>query len=245
MSSRIALITGGTGGIGTAICRDFAKQNIRVVACDIDKVYMDKWQTQQKESGFEFEVVYGDVSNFESTSEMVKEVETKIGAIDILVNVAGITEDVTLRKMLPSQWNHVLRVDLDSVFNVTRQVINGMINRGYGRIISISSINGHLGNFGQTNYAAAKAGIFGFTKALAKEVASKGITVNTISPGYVDTEMVKKIPPKILDKIINEIPVGRLADPKEIARAVTFLAADEAGYITGADITVSGGVYMN
>ncbi len=248
MSTRIALVTGGTGGIGTAICRHLRDNGVRVVAGYShggDDSHALKWKVQQEKEDYKFDIVYGDVSNFESCQGMIEEVQTKVGPIDILVNNAGITRDATLKKMLVSEWDSVLRVNLDSIFNVTRHVINGMLERKFGRIINISSINGQKGQFGQTNYSAAKAGMHGFTKALAQEVASKGITVNTVSPGYVLTEMVKKVAPEVLEKIIAQIPTGRLAEPIEIARVVTFLASDDAGYITGANIAVNGGQYMS
>ena len=249
MKGRIALVTGGTGGIGTAICRQLVKQGVRVVAGynqgGPNGERAKAWQAKQAEEKFEFEIAYGDVSNYESSLAMVQLVESTIGPIDILVNNAGITRDAVLKKMQPTQWIAVLRTNLDSIFNVSRAVIEGMLTRGYGRIVSISSINGQKGQFGQTNYAAAKAGIYGFTKSLAQEVAAKGITVNCISPGYVATDMVKKISSDILDKIVANIPVGRLAEPAEIARAVSFLVDDEAGFITGSNLAINGGQYMS
>jgi len=247
MKKRIALVTGGTGGIGTAICRQLANEEVQVIAGFShggDNAYALKWQTDQKNAGFTFELVKGNVSDFNACAAMIDEVETKYGPVDILVNNAGIARDSTLRKMQVEQWNEVIHINLDSVFNVTRHVINGMIDRNFGRIINISSINGQKGQFGQTNYSAAKAGMHGFTKALAQEVASKGITVNTVSPGYVATEMVKKMPENVLEKIIAQIPVGRLAEPAEIARVVAFLAAKEQGFITGADFAINGGQHM-
>lgn len=244
---KIALVTGGTGGIGTAICRYLHDSHFKVVAGYShggDSSYAEKWQTEQARNNYQFEICYGDVADFESCHAMINHIENNIGAIAVLVNNAGITRDATLRKMLPEQWNAVIRTNLDSVFNVTRNVIDGMLSRQYGRIINISSINGEKGQFGQTNYSAAKAGIHGFTKALAQEVASKGITVNTISPGYVATDMVKKMSSDILEKIVAQIPVGRLAEPQEIARTVAFLADQEAGYITGANISINGGQHM-
>ncbi|MGE3320332.1 MAG: acetoacetyl-CoA reductase [Candidatus Berkiella sp.] len=244
---RVALVTGGTGGIGTAICQHLTKAGMRVVAGYShggDSSYALTWQKEQASHGFEIGIVYGDVSNFESCTAMVEEVTNGFGSIDILVNNAGITKDITFKKMTVADWQSVMRIDLDSVFNTTRQVINGMIDRNFGRIINISSINGQKGQFGQTNYSAAKAGMHGFTKALAQEVAAKGVTVNTISPGYVLTEMVKKVPEDVMQKIIAQVPVGRLAEPDEIARVVIFLAAQEAGYITGANIAVNGGQHM-
>lgn len=247
MKKRIALVTGGTGGIGTAICRQLHKDEVQVIAGYSrrgDNSYALKWQAQQQKEGYQFDVVYGDVSSFDSCASMIDEVIIKYGSVDILVNNAGITQDAMFRKMVPNQWSEVLCVNLHSVFNVTQQVINGMIERGFGRIINISSINGQKGQFGQTNYSAAKAGMHGFTKALAQEVANKGITVNTISPGYVATEMVKKMPSAILDKIITQIPAGRLAEPNEIGHVVAFLAAETSGYITGANIAINGGQHM-
>ncbi|MBI2792228.1 MAG: acetoacetyl-CoA reductase [Gammaproteobacteria bacterium] len=247
MKAQIALVTGGTGGIGTAICRHLHDKEIRVISGYSrggDNSYALKWQDEQQKEGYQFDVIYGNVSNFDSCAAMIDEVITKYGKIDILVNNAGITQDATLKKMLPDQWSEVLRVNLDSVFNVTQQVIHGMIERGFGRIINISSINGQKGQFGQTNYSAAKAGMHGFTKALAQEVASKGVTVNTVSPGYVATDMVKKMSAAVLDKIITQIPAGRLAEPSEIGHVVAFLASEASGYITGANIAINGGQHM-
>lgn len=244
---RIALVTGGVGGIGSAICQALARQDVRIIASFSprrDIAYASTWQAAQRQQGYSFEVVQGDVADFGSSLAMVKEIEKRMGPIDILVNNAGITRDATLRKMDFKQWQEVLRANLDSVFNVTRQVINGMIERNFGRIVNISSINGQKGQFGQTNYSAAKAGMHGFTKALAQEVVNKGITVNTVSPGYVATDMVKKMPAEIVEKIVAQIPVGRLAQPEEIARVVAFLAADESGYITGANMAINGGQHM-
>ncbi len=247
MSKRIALVTGGTGGIGTAICRSLHDNQVRVIAGYShggDATHARKWQEEQAKDNYPFEIVYGDVSNFESCAGMIEEAH-KMGPIDILVNNAGITRDTTFKKMEVKQWDQVIRINLDSIFNVTRHVINGMLERNFGRIINISSINGQKGQFGQCNYSAAKAGMHGFTKSLAQEVANKGVTVNTISPGYVATEMVQKVAPEILEKIIAQIPVGRLAQPAEIARVVTFLASDDAGFITGANFAINGGQYMS
>lgn len=247
MSKRIALVTGGTGGIGTAICRSLHDNQVRVIAGYShggDATHARKWQEEQAKDNYLFEIVYGDVSNFESCAGMIEEAH-KMGPIDILVNNAGITRDTTFKKMEVKQWDQVIRINLDSIFNVTRHVINGMLDRNFGRIINISSINGQKGQFGQCNYSAAKAGMHGFTKSLAQEVANKGVTVNTISPGYVATEMVQKVAPEILEKIIAQIPVGRLAQPAEIARVVTFLASDDAGFITGANFAINGGQYMS
>lgn len=246
-NERIALVTGGTGGIGTEICKALYQQGIKVVAgynnggdSSAAKAWQEKWRAQD----YEFPIFYSDVSNYESAAALIDAVETNIGPIDILINNAGITRDSTLRKMDVVNWELVLRTNLDSVFNVTRHVIPGMIERKFGRIINISSINGQKGQFGQANYAAAKAGIYGFTKSLALEVANKGITANAVSPGYVATEMVKKMPESVLEQIISQIPVGRLATPEEIARLVAFLADDLSGFITGANFAINGGQHM-
>ncbi|RKZ52416.1 MAG: acetoacetyl-CoA reductase [Candidatus Parabeggiatoa sp. nov. 3] len=245
MTSRVALVTGGTGGIGTEICKTLANNDYRVVASWLSGVDDgEAWQAKLKEEGYDFAIAEGDVSDFESAAAMVKKAETKVGPIDILVNCAGITKDSFMHKMKHDQWDAVLRVNLDSVFNVTRQVIMGMRNRGFGRIINISSVNGQKGQIGQANYSAAKAGMHGFTMALAQESAKKGITVNTISPGYIATSMVAEMGEKIVNKMIEQIPVGRLGQPEEIARVVEFLAADESGFITGANIAINGGMHM-
>ncbi len=247
MKKRIALVTGGTGGIGTAICKQLHDQGLQVVAGFSnggDNTRASHWRENHKRENYHFEIVYGDVSDFESSQAMVEEIEKKWGKIAVLVNNAGITQDSTFKKMTTNQWDSVLRINLDSVYNVTRQVINGMIESRFGRIINISSINGQKGQFGQTNYSAAKSGMYGFTKALAQEVACKGVTVNAISPGYVETEMIKKVSPEAMETILAQIPVGRLAIPAEIARVVGFLSAEEAGYITGANIPVNGGQHM-
>lgn len=244
MKKRIALVTGGTGGIGTTICRHLHDAGMQVVAGFSHEAHAVEWQSVQKNADYPFEIAYGDVGNFESCAAMVNKIETTLGPIDILINNAGVTRDATLRKMEQKQWDMVLRTNLDSLFHVTRNVINGMIERKFGRIINISSINGQKGQFGQTNYSAAKAGMHGFTKALAQEVANKGITVNTISPGYVATDMVSKMSTQVLEQIVAQIPVGRLAEPDEIARVVAFLADERAGYITGANIAVNGGQHL-
>ena len=248
MKGRVALVTGGMGGIGTEICRALCQAGAKVAAgynsggTDVKAL---EWQALQKVAGYDILISYGDVSNFESAQGMVMDVVEKLGPIDILVNVAGITRDGTLKKMSFPQWEIVLRTNLDSAFNVTRQVIEGMMERRYGRVINISSVNGQKGQFGQTNYSASKAGLHGFTMALAQEVASKGITVNSISPGYVHTPMVEHIAAEVLEKIVAGIPVGRLAEPGEIARVVSFLASSDSSYITGANIAINGGQYMS
>lgn len=247
-SKKIALVTGGTGGIGTAICESLFKAGYTVVAGYYhggNDAFAKSWQQAQKQKGFDFHICYANVTDYESCGKMIRDIESEIGPIHVLVNNAGITKDATLKKMEWEQWNDVIRTNLDSLFNVTRHVINGMLERKHGRIINIASINGQKGQFGQANYAAAKAGIHGFTMSLAQEVAKSGITVNTISPGYVDTEMIHKVPQDILDKIIAQIPVGRLAKPEEIGRLVAFLAADESAFMTGDNLAINGGQYMH
>jgi len=243
MAQKTALVTGGTGTIGSEICRQLCTAGCRVVATCLpaETEGAGKWQAAQKDAGFDIDVVFCDLGDFEATQAAV----TGIGPVDILVNVAGITRDATLRKMTPEQWHAVIESNLDSVFNTTRNVIEGMLERGFGRIISISSINGQKGQFGQANYAASKAGIHGFTMSIAQEGARKGVTANTISPGYIDSPMVNAVPEEIRNQIIAQIPVNRLGQPADIARTVVFLAADEAGFITGANIPVNGGQYMS
>lgn len=243
MKNRIALVTGGMGGLGTAICRALANEGARVVAA-YHHHDAEAWQQKQKALGFDFAIYQCDVSDFASTNQLVTKVTEQVGPIEILVNNAGITEDARLQKMTPEQWAAVMHTNLDSMFNVTQQVLSNMITSGFGRIINISSINGQKGQFGQTNYSAAKAGVHGFTKALAQEVATKGITVNTISPGYIATEMVMAVPETIRQQIIAQIPVGRLGNPEEISRCVVFLASDNAGYITGSNLSINGGQHM-
>jgi acetoacetyl-CoA reductase len=243
--SKVALVTGGTGGIGTEICKGLAAAGYKVVATWLKGVDDGEgWQKAQKEAGFEFAIVEGNVSDYDSTVAMVKTAEAEAGSIDILVNCAGITKDGFFHKMQREQWTDVINTNLVSVFNVTRQVIEGMRNRGFGRIINISSVNGQKGQFGQTNYSAAKAGMHGFTMALAQEVAGKGITVNTISPGYIQTAMTAKMPEKVLADMVSKVPVGRLGKPEEIAWTVVFLADERSAFITGTDISVNGGLHM-
>ncbi|MEY3218947.1 MAG: hypothetical protein RIT27_304 [Pseudomonadota bacterium] len=245
MQGKVALVTGGTGGIGTTICQELAKRGCKVAANYLEGVDDGLgWQAKQKELGFDFTVVPGNVSDFDSSDAMVKAVVEKLGAIDILVNCAGITKDTQLKKMKKEQWYDVINVNLNSVFNVTKPVVDGMVDRGWGRIINISSVNGQKGQFGQTNYSAAKAGMHGFTMALAQEVAKKGVTVNTVSPGYIATQMVMAIPEDVRAKIVATVPVGRLAEPSEIAHAVAFLADERSGFITGANLAINGGLHM-
>ncbi|MDZ4813533.1 MAG: acetoacetyl-CoA reductase [Pseudomonadota bacterium] len=244
MNNRIALVTGGTGGIGTALCRKLAQMGHRVATNYRDETRAKAWQQEQKAAGFDFAIVPGDVSSAESSAAMVKAVEAALGPVDILINNAGITRDTTFHKMDALQWQEVINTNLNSCFNVTRAVIDGMRARKWGRIIQISSINGQKGQYGQANYAAAKAGMHGFTISLAQENAKLGITVNTVSPGYVGTDMVMAVPEEVRAKIVAQIPVGRLGAPEEIAYAVGFFVADEAAWITGANLSINGGHYM-
>jgi acetoacetyl-CoA reductase len=233
------------GGIGTAICRRLGRAGHTVVAgCLPDYEKKGEWLEAMRAQGFRVHAAEGDVADFESCSAMFRDVGAAVGPVDILVNNAGITRDSVFKRMTEQDWMAVINTNLNSVFNVTRQVIDGMSERGWGRIINISSVNALKGQFGQTNYSAAKAGMAGFAKALAQEVVRKGVTVNTVSPGYVETDMVKAIRQEIRDQIVASIPMGRLARPEEIAAVVAFLASEEAGYITGANISVNGGMHM-
>jgi acetoacetyl-CoA reductase len=241
MSQRIAVVTGGTGGIGTAICKRLATAGHKVWAADIlDEAKGAEWVAARKAEGFDFGYVRADVTDTEGCAAAL----AKVGPVDILVNNAGITRDAVFKKLSKVDWDAVMGTNLDSVFNMTKPVIDGMLERGWGRIINISSINGQKGQFGQTNYSAAKAGMHGFTKALAQETAKKGITVNTVSPGYIGTDMVMAIKEEIREQIIAGIPVGRLGKPDEIAALVTYLASEEAGFITGSNVAINGGQHM-
>ena len=241
MSQKIAVVTGGTGGIGTAICKKLAAAGHKVWAADIlDDAKGAEWVAARKAEGFDFGYVRADVTDTEGCAAAL----AKVGQVDILVNNAGITRDAVFKKLTKVDWDAVMGTNLDSVFNMTKPVIDGMLERGWGRIINISSINGQKGQFGQTNYSAAKAGMHGFTKALAQETAKKGITVNTISPGYIGTDMVMAIKEEIRDQIIAGIPVGRLGKPDEIAALVTYLASEDAGFITGSNVAINGGQHM-
>jgi len=247
MESRVALVTGGVGGIGTAICKRLAADGHFVVANYAIPGTEERWSQAMAAAGLngtQTALAFGDVTDFDAMGEMVRGIEGEHGPIAVLVNCAGITRDSTFRKMTLEQWRAVLATNLDSVFNVTRHVIDGMLGRGWGRIVNISSVNAVRGQFGQTNYAAAKAGILGFTKSLSQEVVRKGITVNAISPGYVQTDMVMAIREDVRNRIVSEIPAGRLAMPEEIADAVAFLASDKAAYITGTNLAVNGGLHM-
>ncbi len=241
--SRIAYVTGGMGGIGTAICRKFHDMGFTVIAgCGPTRDYQ-KWLTAQKEAGYDFHASVGDVGDWSSTRAAFEKAAA-IGPIDILVNNAGITRDGTFRKMALDDWLSVINTNLNSVFHVTKQVIDGMIERKWGRIVNISSVNGEKGQFGQTNYSAAKAGLHGFTMALAREVARNGVTVNTVAPGYIGTEMVSTMRKEVVDKIVSQIPVGRLGTVEEIASIVGWLASDDAGFTTGAEFSCNGGLHM-
>ena len=242
--SRIALVTGGTGGIGSAICQRLAQMGHRVATNYRDEARAREWQSRMKAAGFDMTIVPGDVGTPESAEAMIKAVESQLGPVDILINNAGITRDGTFHKMGASQWGDVINTNLNSCFNVTRPVIDGMRNRKWGRIVQISSINGLKGQYGQANYAAAKAGMHGFTISLARENAKLGITVNTVSPGYVATDMVMAVPEDVRAKIVAEIPTGRLGKPEEIAYAVSFLVSDEAAWITGSNLDINGGQHM-
>ena len=245
MTKRVALVTGGMGGIGTVICKRLARSGCRVVAnCLPGYERKDEWVRAMRGEGFEVYAAEGNVEDFDDCAAMVARTQTEVGPVDILVNNAGITRDGVLKRMSSVDWYAVINTNLNSVFNVTRQVVEGMTERGWGRIINMSSVNALKGQFGQTNYSAAKAGMHGFTKALAHEVVKKGVTVNTVSPGYVLTDMVRAINPDILKQIVAQIPMGRLAEPEEIAGLIAYLVSDEAGYITGANVSINGGLHM-
>jgi len=245
MTKRIAYVTGGMGGIGTPICKRLSRDGFTVVAgCGPSSARKDRWIAEMRAEGFDVHCSEGNVSDWDSTKAAFDKVKAELGEVDILVNNAGITRDGQFRKMTKDDWHAVIDTNLNSLFNVTKQVIDGMIERGWGRIINISSVNGQKGQFGQTNYSTAKAGLHGFTMALAQEVATKGVTVNTVSPGYVGTDMVRAIRPEVLDKIVAGIPVKRLGEPEEIASIVAWIASDEGGYATGSDFSLNGGLHM-
>ncbi|WP_313303668.1 acetoacetyl-CoA reductase [Stutzerimonas balearica] len=243
--NRIALVTGGMGGIGTAISQRLHEAGFTVVVtCTPGSGRKNAWIAQQFEAGYLFHCVDLDITDWEATRQSFALIRENIGPIDVLVNNAGITRDATFRKLTPENWKAVIDTNLTGLFNTTKQVIEDMLAKGWGRIINISSINGQRGQFGQTNYSAAKAGIHGFTMALAREVSGKGVTVNTVSPGYIETDMTASIRPDILDGMIAGIPVGRLGYPEEIASIVAWLASEESAYATGADFSVNGGMNM-
>ncbi|TNF66552.1 MAG: acetoacetyl-CoA reductase [Gammaproteobacteria bacterium] len=246
MKGKVAVVTGGTRGIGKAICDELLKRGATVIAGYTNQANADKWLNEKKSQGHTtVDTMKGNVADYNEMTAALNSIIAKYGHIDILVNNAGITRDTTFKKMTAQDWSEVLQTNLGSMFNVTRHVINHMIENNYGRIVNLSSVNAQKGQFGQTNYAATKAGIHGFTKALAQEVAAKGVTVNTVSPGYIATEMLQAMPEKVLSQIISQVPVGRLGKPEEIADLVAFLAEDKAAFITGADISINGGLHMH
>jgi len=244
MTSRVALVTGGTGGIGTAICKRLVRMGHRVATNYRDEARARAWQAKLREEGTEVTIVPGDVADPDAAAAMAATVVEQLGQVDILVNNAGITRDTTFHKMSALQWQEVINTNLNSCFNVTRPLIEGMRSRKWGRIVQISSINGQKGQYGQANYAASKAGMHGFTISLAQENARFGVTVNTVSPGYIGTDMVMAVPEEVREKIVAQIPTGRLGSPDEIAYAVGFFIPDEAAWITGANLSVNGGHYM-
>ena len=247
MTKRVALVTGGNGGIGSAICRELANQGHLVVAGIFppEMESAEAWQKQLADQGVSIELASMDVSSYADAERAVGEIAEKHGAVEILVNCAGITRDGTLKKMPEDNWKAVITTNLDSAFNMTRHVINGMLEKGWGRIINIASVNGQRGQFGQANYSAAKAGMHGFTMAVALETAAKGITANTISPGYIATPMTEAMPEKVLEAIVNSVPMRRMGTPEEIAGTVAWLASEGNGYTTGANIPVNGGLFTS
>lgn len=244
MSKKVAYVTGGMGGIGTSICQRLAKDGFTVVAgCGPTRDHA-KWLAEQKAEGYTFYASVGNVGDWDSTVAAFSEVKAAHGAISVLVNNAGITRDGQFHKMSKADWDAVISTNLNSMFNVTKQVVSDMIEAKWGRIINISSVNGQKGQFGQVNYSTAKAGLHGFTMALAQELAAKGVTVNTVSPGYIGTDMVKAIRPDVLEKIVSGVPAKRLGTPEEIASIIAWIASDEGGYATGADFSLNGGLHM-
>ena len=245
--ARVALVTGGMGGLGEAVCIKLAALGYQVVTTySPGNTKASAWLAEMERLGYNFRAFPCDVADYNSAAACVAAIAAEVGAIDVLVNNAGITRDMTFKKMDKTNWDAVIGTNLDSVFNMTKPVCDGMVERGWGRIINISSVNGQKGAFGQTNYSAAKAGMHGFTKALALEVARKGVTVNTISPGYIGTKMVMAIPQDVLDsKIIPQIPMARLGKPEEVAGLVAYLSSDEAAFLTGANIAINGGQHMS
>lgn len=245
MGQKVAYVTGGMGGIGTAICQRLHEDGFKVIAgCGPSRDYR-KWLDEQAQLGYTFYASVGNVGDWESTVEAFNQTKAEHGNIDVLVNNAGITRDRMFVKMTPDDWKSVIETNLNSMFNVTKQVVADMVEKGWGRIINISSVNGAKGQAGQTNYSAAKAGMHGFTMALAQELAAKGVTVNTVSPGYIGTDMVKAIRPDVLEKIVAGVPVKRLGEPAEIASIISWLASEEGSYSTGADFAVNGGLHMH
>ncbi len=244
MSQKVAYVTGGMGGIGTAICQRLHKDGFKVIAGCGPTRDREKWLSEQAQQGYSFFCSAGNVADWDSTVAAFDAAIAEHGTIDVLVNNAGVTKDRMFLKMTRDEWDTVIDTNLNSMFNVTKQVVPGMVDKGWGRIINISSVNGEKGQAGQTNYSAAKAGMHGFTMALAQELASKGVTVNTVSPGYIGTDMVKAVRPDVLEKIVAGIPVKRLGEPEEIASIVGWLAGDSSGFTTGADFSCNGGLHM-
>lgn len=245
MAQRVALVTGGMGGIGAAISEALGAAGFTVVSTHTASRDPQKWLDDMKSKGYTAHAYACDVTDADSCAQMVQKVESEVGPVDVLVNNAGITKDGFFHKMSKENWDAVMSTNLDSVFNMTRPVFAGMRERGYGRVVNVSSVNGVKGQAGQANYSAAKAGMHGFTMALAQEGAGKGVTVNTVSPGYIGTEMVMAIKEEVRNKIIATIPVGRLGKPEEIGKLVAYLASDDAGYVTGANININGGLHMH
>ncbi len=246
MSTKIAYVTGGMGGIGTAICKRLCEAGHKVIAgCGPNSARKDTWLADMRAQGFDVHASEGNVADWDSTCAAFLQVFAEHGQVDILVNNAGITRDSVFRKMSYDDWDRVMKTNLYSMFNVTKQVIDGMVERGWGRIVNISSVNGEKGQFGQSNYSAAKAGMHGFTMALAQEVAAKGVTVNTVAPGYILTDMVKAIRQDVMDKIVAQIPVKRLGKPEEVASLVTWLASEDGAFVTGAEVSINGGLHMS
>ncbi len=247
MTKRIALVTGGTGGIGTSICLELAASGFTVIAnyFPADNEQAESWLADHKTESLDLHIAAADVTDFDSCGSMIQQIEADLGPIDTVVNCAGITRDKTLKRMTADQWNAVIDTNLNSAFNVTQHLVNGMTERGFGRIINISSVNGQKGQFGQANYSAAKAGLHGFTMSVAQETAAKGVTVNTVSPGYIETAMTSAMPEPVLEAIVGAVPVGRMGKPEEIAFTVSWLADDRNAYTTGANIPVNGGMFMS
>ena len=245
MSQKIAYVTGGMGGIGTAICQRLHREGFKVIAgCGPTRDF-ERWLAEQREQGFTFYASCGNVGSWDSTVQAFTKAKAEHGPIDVLVNNAGITRDRMFLKMSREDWDAVIETNLNSMFNVTKQVVGDIVAKGWVRIINISSVNGEKGQAGQTNYSAAKAGMHGFSMALAQELAAKGVTVNTVSPGYIGTDMVKSVRQDVLEKIVATIPVKRLGEPSEIASIIAWLASEESGYSTGAEFSVNGGLHMN
>lgn len=247
MSKKIALVTGGIGGIGSEIVKALANQGHKVIAGHLafEQEKAEEWLSNATAEGLDVGIAAGDVSDFDDTKAMIEKITAEHGTIQILVNCAGITRDSSLKKMDPDNWYAVINTNLNSVFNVTKSVFDGMLDAGWGRIVNISSVNGQKGQFGQTNYSAAKAGVHGFTMALAQEGARKGVTANTVSPGYIATAMTEKIAPEIRESIVAQVPMGRMGTPTEIGNAVAFFTKEESGYVTGANLPVNGALFTS